>query len=86
MQPEDIEFCVNNNFSENEILEVDMIRSYLDDVRREHTWTKEKILETYEEVFKDKSPPKIQTWKNHVEKSSLSHIKTFLRLSDNPCG
>ena len=63
-----------------------MIRSFLDDVRREHTWTKDKILGIYEQVFKDKSPPKIQTWKNHMEESSLSHIKTFLRLSDNPCG
>ena len=84
---EDIEFCVNNKFSENEILEIDMIRSFLDDVRREHTWTKDKILGIYEEIFKDKDKsPKIQTWKNHMEESSLSHIKTFLRLSDNPCG
>jgi hypothetical protein len=85
---EDVYFCVENNFSENEILEVDMIRSFLDDIRRKHTWTKDKILGIYEEVFKNKSksPPKIQTWKNHMEESSLSRIKTFLRLSDNPCG
>jgi hypothetical protein len=84
LKVEDIQFCVENNFSENEILEVDVIRSFLDDIRRKHTWTKDKILGIYEEVFKDtsKSPPKIKTWKNHMEESSLSHIKTFLRLSD----
>jgi hypothetical protein len=88
LKVEDIQFCIENKFSENEILEVDVIRSFLDDIRRKHTWTKDKILGIYEEVFKNKSksPPKIQTWKNHMEESSLSHIKTFLRLSDNPCG
>lgn len=86
MQPEDIEFCVNNNFSENEILEVDMVRAYLDDVRREYTWTKEKILETYEEEFKIYTSPTIKKWKQDAESQSLSHIKSFLRLSDNPCG
>ena len=83
MKNEDIEFCVENQFLESDILEIDKIRSYLDDVRREHTWTKEKILGIYEQVFKENSTPTIHSWKTKMEESSLAHIKTFLRLSDD---
>jgi Asp-tRNA(Asn)/Glu-tRNA(Gln) amidotransferase C subunit len=83
---EDVDFCVECEYIESDILEIDKIRSYLDDVRREHTWTKDKILGIYEQVFNEQSTPQIQKWKIQMEESTLSRIKTFLRLSDNPCG